>query len=152
MSQARGSRLPGDSDSNDRHRDEERADARLSGDLADRFIDYLEAHGMQKSEVIRNALDEFLPASERSQFVLPRDPELADAYLALAGEEKRVFSVDQAENILCRESHPNTPKEIIRIEVLEPLDSSGLVSVHSGQVGVHPLTSREEFDGEAFES
>ncbi|WP_436924972.1 hypothetical protein [Halosimplex amylolyticum] len=145
MSQARGSRLPGDSESNDRHRDEERAEARLSGELAARFTDYIDAHGLTKSDVVREALDEFLPASERSQYVLPRDPGLADAYLALAGEEKRVLSVDQAENILCRESHPNTPKEVIRDEVLDPLKDSGLVSVHNGQVGVHPLTEREEY-------
>lgn len=146
MSSARGSRLPGDSESNDRHRSEERAEARLSGELAVRFTDYLEAHGMQKSEVIREALDEYLPASERSQYVLPADPDLADAYLALAGDEKRVLSVEQAENVLCRESHPNTPKELIRVEVLDPLDDSGLLTVKNGQVGVYPLTEREGFD------
>jgi len=144
-SQGRGSRLPGDSGSNDRHRDEERAEARLSGDLAARFDDYLGAHGESKSDVIRDALDEYLPASERSQYVLPRDPELADAYLAMAGDEKRVFSVDQAESIICRESHPNTAKEVIRSEVLDPLDTSGLLSVKNGQVGVHPLIERDEF-------
>jgi len=151
-SQGRGSRLPGDSESNDRHRDEERAEARLSGDLAARFTDYVDAHGLSKSEVVRSALDEFLPASERSQFVLPSDPELADAYLALAGDETRKFSVEQAENILCRESHPNTPKEVIRDEVLDPLAASGLITVRSGKVGVLPLTPRDEIaevnDGE----
>ncbi|WP_459194700.1 hypothetical protein [Halosimplex sp. J119] len=146
MSQARGSRLPGDSESNDRHRDEERAEARLSGELAARFNDYLEAHGLQKSEVVRDALDDYLPASERSQYVLPRDPELADAYLALAGDESRVFSVEQAESIICRQSHPNTPKEVVRDEVLDPLVDCGLLTVRSGKVGVHPLTPRDEFE------
>jgi len=144
MSQARGSRLPGDSESNDRHRDEERAEARLSGELAARFTDYVDAHGLSKSDVLRSALNEFLPASERSQYVLPRDPELADAYLALAGDEKRVFSVEQAENIVCRDSHPNTKKEVIQDEILDPLTETGLISVKYGKVGVHPLTPREE--------
>ncbi|ELZ22410.1 hypothetical protein C475_17898 [Halosimplex carlsbadense 2-9-1] len=147
-----GSRLPGDSESADRHKSEERAEARLSGDLAARFTDYLDAHGEAKSEVVREALDEYLPASERSQYVLPSDPELADAYLALAGEEPRTLSVNMAEDILSRESHPNTPKELIRSEVLDPLAASGLISVRCGKVGVRPLTERDEIaegiDGE----
>ncbi|WP_225334899.1 hypothetical protein [Halomicrobium urmianum] len=139
-----GSRLPGDSDATDRHRSEERAEARLSGELAARFTDYLDAHGEAKSDVVREALDEFLPASERSRYVLPRDPDLADAYLALAGEERRTLSVDVAEDILCRESHPNTPKELIREEVLGPLTDTGLVSIEYGTVAIHPLTPRTE--------
>jgi hypothetical protein len=142
-----GSRLPGDTENADRHKSEERAEARLSGDLAARFTDYLDAHGEAKSEVVREALDEFLPASERSQYVLPRDPELADAYLALAGEEARTLSVNMAEDILSRESHPNTPKELIRSEVLDPLAASGLISVRCGKVGVRPLTERDEIAG-----
>jgi len=139
-----GSRLPGDTENTDRHKSEERAEARLSGDLAARFTDYLDAHGEAKSEVVREALDEYLPASERSQYVLPSDPELADAYLALAGEEPRTLSVNMAEDILSRESHPNTPKELIRSEVLDPLAASGLISVRCGKVGVRPLTERDE--------
>ncbi|QLH83363.1 hypothetical protein [Halosimplex pelagicum] len=147
-----GSRLPGDSEANDRHRSEERAEARLSGDLADRLSDYVDAHGEAKAEVVRNALDEFLPASERSQYVLPSDPELADAYLALAGDESRKVTVEVAEDIFSRESHPNTPKELIRSEVLDPLAETGLITVQYGKVGVHPLTERgeilEDSDGE----
>jgi hypothetical protein len=144
VSQGRGSRLPGDSESDDRHRSEERAEARLSGDLATRFTEYVDAHGLNKSDVIRSALDEYLPASENSKFVLPEDPDLADAYLALAGEEKRVLSVEQAESIVCRESHPNTPKEVIRPEVLQPLEDAGFLAASYGKIGVQPLTPREE--------
>jgi hypothetical protein len=139
-----GSRLPGDSEQTDRHRSEERAEARLSGDLADRFTDYVDAHAESKSEVVRGALDDFLPASEHSQYVLPSDPDLADAYRALAGDESRTVTVDVAEDILCRESHPNTPKELIRSEVLDPLRETGLITVQYGKVGIHPLTPRGE--------
>ncbi len=114
-----GSRLPGDSESNDRHKTEERAEARLSGTLSARFTDYVESHGVTKSDVLRAALDEYLPASEGSEYVLPQDPDLADAYLALAGDEKRVMSVEKAETVLCEETHPNTPKSLIWEEVLE---------------------------------
>jgi len=143
-SQPRGSRLPGDSESNDRHRTEERAEARLGGELGRRFAAFLEEHGEHKSDVVRDALDEFLPSSERSRYVLPRDPELADAYVALAGDERRTISVDVAEDIICRESHPNTPKELVRNEVLEPLTETGLVAVEYGTVAIHPLTPRTE--------
>lgn len=139
-----GSRLPGDSEDTDRYRSEERAEARLSGELAARFTDYVDAHGLAKSGVVRDALGEFLPSSERSQYVLPADPDLADAYLALAGEEARTVSVEVAEDILCREPHPNTPKELIRQEVLDPLAATGLVPVKYGKVGVHQLTPRDE--------
>ncbi|MFU1780702.1 hypothetical protein ACM16X_04910 [Haloarcula japonica] len=144
MSQARGNRLPGDSESADRHKSEERAEARLSGELAARFTDYVEAHGLAKSEVVREALDEYLPASERSQYILPRDPKLADAYLALAGDEKRLLSVERVESILCETSHPNTPKKLIKEDVLEPLESTGLIGIRYGTVAVHPLTPRTE--------
>jgi hypothetical protein len=137
-------RLPGDDDTTDRHQQEERAETRLSGDLAHRFSEYVEAHGAQKSEVLRQALDEFLPASENSAYVLPRDPELADAYLTLAKGEKRVLSVDDAETILCNESHPNTPKDLIKDDVLKPLEESGLLGVANGRVAVHPLTLRDD--------
>lgn len=143
-SQSRGSRLPGDSEANDRHRIEERAETRLGGELGRRLAIYLDEHGEKKSDVLREALDEFLPSSERSRYVLPRDPDLADGYVALAGDERRTMSVDAAKDILCRESHPNTPKEIVVDEVLEPLTETGLVAVQYGRVAVHPLTPRSE--------
>jgi len=148
-SQSRGSRLPDDSESNDRHRTEERAEGRLGDELGRRFASFVDEHGEHKSDVVREALDEFLPSSERSRYVLPRDPELADAYVALAGDERRKIAVDVAEDILCRESHPNTPKELVRQEVLEPLTETGLIAVEYGTVAVHPLTTRTEVsDGE----
>lgn len=139
-----GSRLPGDSESADRHKSDTRAETRLSGDLADRFTTYIDAHGADKSEVLRAALDEYLPASENSEYVLPRDPDLKDAYLALAGDEKRTMAAQQATDIISRTSHPNTPKELIPEDVLEPLAQSGLIGVVGGRVGVHPLTRRED--------
>lgn len=141
-----GTRLPGDSESNDRHRAEARAETRLSGDLARRFTEYREAHGADKSDILRNALDDYLPASENSAYVVPRDPDLADAYLALAGDRKRVISVEEALDILANETHPNTPKELIKDDVLKPLDEGGLLGVAGGRVAVHPLTLREEVE------
>lgn len=142
-----GSRLPGDSESNDRHKSEERAEARLSGTLAERFTGYVDSHGTAKSKVVREALDEYLPDSDGSQYVLPEDPELADAYLALAGDEKRVMTVDKAETVLCQESHPNTPKKLIREEVLEPLDSTPFLAVSYGRVAVTALTPKGDLEG-----
>ncbi|ACV47845.1 MULTISPECIES: hypothetical protein [Halomicrobium] len=145
MSGSRGSRLPGDSETADRHKAEARAEARFSGALAARFDEYIEAHGATKSDVVRDALDEFLPSSQDSRYLLPEDPTLADAYLALAGDQKRVISVERVKSILCEETHPNTPKQIIREEVLEPLDDTPFLSVVYGKVAVRPLTARDEF-------
>jgi len=142
-----GSRLPGDSESNDRHKTQERAEARLSGSLAERFTAYIDSHGTAKSEVVRNALDEYLPDSEVSQYMLPEDPKMADAYLALAGDERRVMTVDKAESVLCAETHPNTPKKLIREEVLEPLADTPFLTVSYGQVALPPLTPKEEIEG-----
>lgn len=140
-----GSRLPGDSDTKDRHTDDMRAETRLSGDLAARFQEFMDAHNASKSEVLRDALDDFLPASANSEYVLPRDRELKDAYLALANDdEKRVMSVTKAENILSKQTHPNEPKELIREDVLGELDGSGLLRVKGGQVAVRPLTPRDD--------
>lgn len=139
-----GSRLPGDHESADRHRTDSRAETRLSGDLAERFESYIDAHGAKKSEVLRDALDDYLPSSANSQYVLPKEPELRDAYLALAGDTKHVMSVESAVNILSKHTHPNDPKRTIREDVLKPLDGSGLISVTYGRVAVHPLTPREE--------
>lgn len=142
-----GTRLPGDSESNDRHMSDMRAETRLSGDLGERFEEFMESHGATKSEVLRDALDEFLPASENSEYVLPRDPEMKDVYLALAHEDKkRILSVEKAEDILSSTTHPNKPKELIREDVLKPLDGSGLLTVSHGRVAVHPLTPREQVD------
>jgi len=139
-----GSRLPGDWEGNDRHKSDERAEARLAGTLADRFTSYVESNGVNKSTVVREALDEYLPDSEASQYVLPQDPDLADAYLALAGDEKRVMTVDKAENILCEETHPNTPKRLIREDVLDPLAETPFLTVRYGTLALPPLTPKEE--------
>ncbi|MBX0322481.1 hypothetical protein EGH21_05495 [Halomicroarcula sp. F13] len=142
-----GSRLPGDSESNDRHKSEERAEARLKGTLSARFAEYVDSHDVAKSEVVRNALDEYLPDSEGSQYVLPEDPELADAYLALAGDEKRVMTVDKAKSVLCQETHPNTAKKLIREEVLEPLAETPFLTVSYGRVALLPLTPKDNLAG-----
>ena len=147
-----GSRLPGDYENNDRHKSDERAEARLSGTLADRLTNYVESHGLAKSTVVREALDEHLPDSEDSQYVLPEDPDLADAYLALAGEEKRVMTVDKAESVLCEETHPNTPKRLIREDVLDPLAETPFLTVRYGSVALPPLTLKEDIlEGDADE-
>ena len=95
-----GSRLPGDSEQNDCHRSEECAEARLSGDLAARFTDCVDVHTESKSEVGREALDKSFPASERSGYVLPKDHDLANGYLALSDDEARTVSVEVAEDIV----------------------------------------------------
>jgi len=139
-----GSRLPGDSEGNDRHQSEERAEARLSGDLAMRFTEYVDSHGANKSDVVRDALDDYLPASEGSRYVLPGEPNLADAYLVLAGGTERVMTVDKAESVLCNETHPNTPKDLIREEVLEPLAETPFLTISFGRIALQPLTRKDD--------
>jgi predicted DNA-binding protein len=127
----------------DRHGSDARAETRLSGELAHRFDTYREESGAGKSEVLREALDEFLPESEVSKYLLPNDPELVEPYLTLAGDEKRNMSVERVESILAEQTHPNTSKELIRENVLKPLDNTGFLGISGGVVGIHPLTPHE---------
>jgi predicted transcriptional regulator len=145
-----GSRLPGDSESNDRHKGGEQAAARLDDDLSERLNDYADANGETKSDIIREALDEFLPQQDLPEFVVPKDPELAEAYRTLARRgSKRVISVGKALDILSRGPLPNTDKELIKDDVLKELDDGGLIGVKNGQVAVHPLTPIDEVDTDA---
>lgn len=143
-----GNRLPGDEEGNDRHKTEFRAAARLNGELADRLEHYCEQNGETKSDVVREALDEFLPMWDLPDYVVPKDPDLADAYRTLAREgEKRVLSVEKALDIISRQALPNTDKELILDDVLGALDDGGLVGIKNGNVAVHPLTPIDEVDG-----
>jgi hypothetical protein len=143
-----GSRLPGDSKGNDRHKAEERAEARLSGTLAERFTDYLDTHGAAKSEVVRNALDEYLPDNDHTSYIAPQDPKLSKAYLALACEEKRILSIEEAKDELSESTFPSTGKEVIEDGILRPLGDTAFLAVQWGRIAVHPLTPKEEFRGE----
>ncbi|KAA9399665.1 hypothetical protein [Haloarcula sp. CBA1129] len=142
-----GSRLPGDYESNDRHKAEERAEARLSGTLAERFTSHVDAHGAAKSEVVRNALDEYLPDAEHTPYLAPQDPKLSKAYLALACEEKRIISIEEAKDELSESTFPSTGKEVIEDGVLRPLGDTPFMAVQWGRVAVHPLTRMDDLDG-----
>jgi predicted DNA-binding protein len=140
-----GSRLPGDSDENDRHKEDERAAARISAGLAERLDAYCANNGETQSDVVREALDEFLPKQELPDFVVPKDPELADAYKQLARHgQKRVCTVQKAVDILAKTTHTNTPKALIRDDILVPLEDGGLIGVKNGKIAVHPLTPIDE--------
>ncbi|WP_324758195.1 hypothetical protein [Haloarcula montana] len=140
-----GSRLPGDSVSNDRHKSEYRVESRLKGDLETRAREYINDHGMNKSELVREALDEYLPAAETTPYAVPKDPKLADAYLALACGEKRVLSVEKAKTELANTAFPNTSKEQIEDGILRPLgDSDFPVTVKWGRLAVPSLTLKTE--------
>ena len=142
-----GNRLPGDHESADRHTSDLRAETRLSDSLAERFEAYRDDHGVSEAQLLRDALDDYLPSSETSEFVVPTDPELRDAYTTLATpEKKRKLSVEKVESILTSTSHPNTPKSLIREDVIAPLADAGLLGVAGGQVAVHPLTPKDAID------
>jgi predicted DNA-binding protein len=128
----------------DRHKVEDRAETRLDENLGSRLADYRDANGMTKSEVVREALDEYLPTAEESEYVVPQDPKLRDAYLALAGDRKRRLNVPHVVSILSEESHPNTAKNLIKSEVLPALEEGGFIGVGFGTVAVHPLTEKGE--------
>lgn len=143
-----GNRLGGDEEGNDRHKTEFRAAARLNGELADRLEHYCDQNGETKSDVVREALDEFLPMWDLPDYVVPKDPDLADVYRTLAREgEKRVLSVEKALDIISRQALPNTDKELILDDVLGALDDGGLVGIKNGNVAVHPLTPIDGVDG-----
>lgn len=144
-----GNRLAGDDGSESRSKADERAETRLSGTLLQRFETFRDDHGVSEAQLLRDALDDYLPEAETSEYVVPRDPDLRDAYTTLASpDKKRYLSVEKVENILTSTSHPNTPKDLIREDVIEPLDDGGLLAVGGGQVVVDPLTRKEDVFGD----
>ncbi|WP_353634618.1 hypothetical protein ABSL23_02365 [Halobacterium sp. NMX12-1] len=143
-----GNRLAGDDGSESRSKADERAETRLSGTLLQRFETFRDDHGVSEAQLLRDALDDYLPEAETSEYVVPRDPDLRDAYTTLASpDKKRYMSVEKVENILTSTSHPNTPKDLIREDVIEPLDDGGLLNVGGGMVVVDPLTRKEDAFG-----
>jgi len=140
-----GSRLPGDSDTNDRHKQTFRVDARLKDDeLGHRAREYINDHGLTKTELVRKALDDFLPTADQP-YVVPQDPKLSKAYLSLACEEKRIISIEEAKDELS-ETFPSTGKEVIEDGILRPLGDTPFLAVQWGRLAVHPLTRKEEVD------
>jgi hypothetical protein len=79
-----GTRLPGDSESNDRHHDgEERFMTRLDGELRDRALAAADEHG-SKAELVRAALADYLPDyHEGPRIKPPEDEELRKAFRTL---------------------------------------------------------------------
>lgn len=142
-----GTRLPGDSESNDRHKSTYRVEARIkSAELQERTEQYIENHGTNKSDLVRNALDEYLPDAEQTPYVVPQDPKLSRAYLALACEEKRIISIEEAKDELSESAFPSTGKEVIEDGILRPLGDTPFIAVQWGRIAIHPLTRKEEVD------
>lgn len=137
-----GNRLAGDD--GERHESDARAETRLSGDLAGRFETFQAESGVSDAQLLRDALDSYLPESDTNPFVVPPEPELRDAYLALAGPEKRIMKVEQAKDRLSNTACPSKPKDLMKRDVLRPLDSMGFIGVAFGRVAIKPLTPREE--------
>lgn len=114
----------------DRHCAEARAETRLSGTLAHRFDEYRATHGADKSDVLRDALDDDPPASENLAYVVPRDPTspTPTSPSLATGSASSAWRRPWA---TWPTTHPDTPEELVEDDVLKPL-GEGVYSVSLG--------------------
>jgi len=136
-----GSRLPGDSGSETRRNIEIRAEARLDDkdgrNLASRFQAAVESDDHRsKAELVRKALDDFLPDDQKAdgpRIRPPSDDDLADAFHTLqriAKHRDGIIPEDQALSVLAQEHGVNS--ETARLSILKPLDDQGYISRRIG--------------------
>jgi len=123
------SRLPGDD--GDRHRDAERVQARLTDDdLAARFREYVDAQDANKSDVLRDALDEFLPDPDgNDRGPEPDDPLLARTHRLIRRRYDGYVMRDTVGPMLAQElGNDGVDKTNVWPQVLDPLRRKGWLS------------------------
>ena len=136
-----GSRLPGDSSGTDRHTSEIRAEARLDDkdgrDLATRFQRAAESDEYRsKAELVRKALDEYLPDdtdADGPRIRPPEDDDVASAFRTLqriAKSRDGVVPEEQALSVIAQEQGITT--ETACLSILKPLDDQGYVARRVG--------------------
>jgi len=124
-----GNRLAGD-DGN-RGADDERVAARLTDQqLVQRLEDYRDETGESKSEVVRNALDEYLPdPNAESGHPEPDDPTLAKAYNVLRSRHEGWVMRQTAESVIAQEiGRTGLDAGAVWKEILKPLNKQGWIS------------------------
>jgi len=122
------SRLPGDD--GDRHGESERVQARLKDDdLAARFREYVDVEGANKSDVLREALDQFLPDPDSGeQLPTPDDPLLARAHRLIRQRYDGYVMRDTVGPMLAQELGAGVDKSNVWPQVLVPLRRKGWLS------------------------
>jgi len=71
-------------DTSGEHNEDWRADVRISGDLADRAEKHVDETGKPKAQVVREALDEYLPDSDTQEGPRIKPPATEDLQTALS--------------------------------------------------------------------
>lgn len=102
-----GTRLPGDTEENDRHDDNsERFMTRLDGELRDRALNAVDEHG-SKAELVRAALADYLPDYQEGPRIRPPDDDdLRTAFRTiqrLAGHRDGRVPMDEAASAVAQE-------------------------------------------------
>lgn len=136
-----GARLPGDTDANDRHEAEkERFMARIGGELRDRAEHAVEEEHGSKADLVRAALDDYLPDyHEGPRIRPPEDEELRTAFETLqrlARHRDGTVREDAAASALAQEL--GVKSETVRNGHLQALNSEGYI-IRRG--GIHGKTS-----------
>lgn len=109
---------------------------RLSPDLRDKLEQFSEAHDVPKSEIMRQALRQFLPIDEDDPDV-PRDPALRESYLWLRErtDDRGRLSSSDAVNGLAQ--YHSMEKQWIKSSRLEPLENRGWITGQFHAIDVH---------------
>ncbi|GGL57821.1 hypothetical protein [Halocalculus aciditolerans] len=107
-----------------------RADTRFKGDLGERVEAYLENHGLDATELVREAVEDYLPDEEVDGPYIrpPNTPELQDALDTLqecARSDNGRVDADAALSELAQ--HTGQKKETVRKTRVQPLIEQGYV-------------------------
>ena len=122
-----------------------RADEKLVDDF-DKVVEESDEWD-NRAEALRFLIGDEVDGNEDPEWVMPRDDQLAEAYVTLASEDgHQTHTVDTAVSILSTTSHSQTSKEQIKKTVLPKLVDAGLADMSYGSIGIRQLTPIDEVD------